>query len=109
MSIFSQSLSLFISPLILNYGGTNWGRVWGTGRKSFVIFFLLVRNSHIWNCSYFCFATVRPDLCFDGVDETIFVGLAIAFEKKVAKCVLTVLVALSVFGSVFGPETNAIN
>lgn len=40
MSIFKpKACHLFISPLILNYGGTKLGRVWGTGQKSCVIFF----------------------------------------------------------------------
>ena len=54
MSIFSQSLSLFISPLILNYGGTNWGRVWGTGQKSSVIFFCWC-EIHIFGIAVFLF------------------------------------------------------
>lgn len=115
MSIFKpKACHLFISPLILNYGGTKLGRVWGTGQKSCVIFFCwceihifgiaVISVLPLFGRDFWIFASMvltRPFLL--GASDCIWK------KKKGEMCLGPVLVVLSVFGSVFGPETNAIN
>lgn len=111
MSIFSQKPVICLFHLwSWTTEAPNWGGFGELGKKSFVIFFCWC-EIHIFGIAvisvlplfgriFWIFASMvltRPFLL--GASDCIW-------KKNMAKCVWTVLVVLSVFGSVFGPETQ---